>query len=38
METIEIREKLILDDIRGMNPKQLEMLRENISTIKKLNK
>ena len=30
--------KLILDDIRGMNPKQLEMLRENISTIKKLNK
>lgn len=28
---------LILDDIRGMKPKQLEMLRENINTIKKLN-
>ena len=27
--------KLIIDDIREMNPKQLEMLRENISTIKK---
>ncbi len=27
--------KLILDDIRGMNAKQLKMLRENISTIKK---
>ena len=29
--------KLILDDIRGMNPKQLEMLRDNIKTIKKFN-
>lgn len=28
--------KLILDDIRGMNPTQLEMLRENIATIKKV--
>ena len=27
--------KLILDDIRGMTPKQLNMLRENIETIKK---
>ena len=27
--------KLILDDIRGMNVKQLKMLRENIATIKK---
>jgi len=27
--------KLIMDEIRGMNPKQLEMLRENIRTIKK---
>lgn len=26
---------LILDEIRGMSPKQLEMLRENIKTIKK---
>ncbi len=29
--------KLILDDIRGMNKKQLAMLRDNIATIKKLN-
>src|SRR5699024_2069269 len=29
--------KLILDDIRGMNAKQLAMLRENIATIKKFN-
>lgn len=29
--------KLILDDIKGMNAKQLKMLRENISTIKRLN-
>ncbi len=29
--------KLILDDIRGMNFKQLKMLRENIATIKKFN-
>ena len=29
--------KLILDDIRGMNAKQLKMLRENIATIKKFN-
>lgn len=28
--------KLILDDIRGMNKKQLAMLRDNIATIKKL--
>lgn len=27
--------KLILDDIRGMSATQLEMLRENIRTIKK---
>lgn len=27
--------KMILDDIRGMSPKQLEMLRDNIKTIKK---
>ena len=27
--------KLILDDIRGLNAKQLKMLRENIATIKK---
>lgn len=27
--------KVILDDIKGMNPKQLEMLQENIKTIKK---
>lgn len=29
--------KVIMDDIRGMSPKQLEMLRENINTIKKFN-
>ena len=29
--------KLILDDIRGMNKKQLNMLRDNIQTIKKYN-
>lgn len=29
--------QVILDDIRGMNPKQLEMLQENIKTIKKFN-
>lgn len=29
--------KLILDDIRGLSPKQLEMLRDNIATIKKFN-
>ena len=29
--------KLILDDIKGMNVKQLKMLRENIATIKKFN-
>lgn len=28
----------ILDDIRGMSAKQLEMLQENIQTIKKLGK
>ena len=27
--------QIILNEIRGMNPKQLEMLRENIRTIKK---
>ena len=27
--------KVIVDEIRGMKPKQLEMLRENIQTIKK---
>lgn len=27
--------QVILDDIRGMNPKQLEMLHENIQTIRK---
>lgn len=27
--------KIILDEIRGMNPKQLEMLRDNIKIIKK---
>lgn len=27
--------KLIMDEIRGMNPRQLEILRENIETIKK---
>lgn len=27
--------KVILDDIKGMSPTQLEMLRENIKTIKK---
>ena len=30
--------EIILDDIRGMNAKQLEMLRENIQTIKTLGK
>jgi len=30
--------KLILDDIRGMSATQLEMLRENIKTIKKFGK
>ncbi len=30
--------KLILDEIRGMSPRQLEMLRENIKTIKKFEK
>ena len=29
--------QVILDDIRDMTPKQLEMLRENIKTIKKFN-
>lgn len=29
--------KLILDDIRGMDKKQLDMLRDNIQTIKKYN-
>ncbi len=29
--------KVILDDIRGMSPKQLKMLQENIRTIKKFN-
>ncbi len=28
--------KLITDDIRGMNKKQLDMLRDNIQTIKKI--
>lgn len=27
----------ILNDIRGMNPKQLELLKDNINTLKKLN-
>lgn len=27
--------KVIMDDIRGMTPKQLEMLKENIKIIKK---
>ena len=27
--------QVILDDIKGMSPKQLEMLQENIKTIKK---
>ena len=27
--------QVILDDIKGMTPKQLEMLQENIKTIKK---
>lgn len=30
--------KMILDDIRGMTPRQLDMLKENIATIKKFNK
>lgn len=30
--------EIILNDIRGMNAKQLEMLKENIQTIKKLGK
>ena len=30
--------KLILDDIRGMSPNQLAMLKENIETIKKYGK
>lgn len=29
--------QVILDDIKGMSPKQLEMLQENIQTIKKFN-
>ena len=29
--------QVILDDIKDMTPKQLEMLRENINTIKKFN-
>lgn len=29
--------KVIMDDIKGMTPKQLEMLQENIKTIKKFN-
>lgn len=29
--------QVILDEIRGMTPKQLEMLQENIRTIKKFN-
>ena len=29
--------QVILDDIKDMTPKQLEMLRENIKTIKKFN-
>ncbi len=29
--------QVILNDIRGMTPKQLEMLQENIKTIKKYN-
>ena len=29
--------KVIMDEIREMSPKQLEMLRENINTIKKYN-
>lgn len=28
----------ILNDIRGMNETQLELLRDNINTLKKLNK
>lgn len=28
--------KLIMDDIRGMSAKQLEILRDNINTIKKI--
>ncbi len=30
--------KVIMDEIRGMSPRQLEMLRENIKTIKKFEK
>ena len=30
--------KLIMDDIRGMSAKQLDMLRDNIKTIKKFDK
>ena len=29
--------QVILDDIKDMTPKQLEMLQENIKTIKKFN-
>lgn len=29
--------QVIIDDIKGMTPKQLEMLQENIKTIKKFN-
>lgn len=29
--------QLILNDIKGMTPKQLDMLRDNIATIKKFN-
>lgn len=29
--------QVIIDDIKGMTPKQLEMLQENINTIKKFN-
>lgn len=29
--------QVIIDDIKGMTPKQLEMLQENIRTIKKFN-
>ena len=30
--------KMILDDIRGMTPRQLDMLKENIATIKKFDR
>lgn len=30
--------KVIMDEIRGMSPKQLEMLKDNIATIKKFDK